>query len=96
MELFEKTEVGTPLLMYDVRISAHGDFCQNRNSSNSNGNCRATFISSDLGMTWENATAHPEMPDPSCKGGIVRWAGEKGQRALFATNPDSYSFRVNQ
>jgi hypothetical protein len=26
-----------------------------------------------LGATWSNATAHPEMLDPACKGGIVRW-----------------------
>ena len=65
VELFEKTATGTPLLMYDVRISTHGDFCQNGQQQ---GNCRATFLSDDLGMTWTNATAHPEMPDPSCKG----------------------------
>ena len=29
-------------------------------------------------------------------GGIVRWQGSNGQQALFATNPDSHSFRVNQ
>ena len=26
----------------------------------------------------------------------MRWKGEGGQKALFATNPDSYSLRVNQ
>ena len=68
MELFEKTAAGTPVLMYDVRISSKGDFCQDKTRSNPQGNCncRATFVSSDLGETWINATAHPEMPDPSC------------------------------
>jgi hypothetical protein len=63
VELFETTAAGTPILMYDVRISAMGDFCKNGHR-----NCRATFTSADLGKTWTNATGHPEMPDPSCKG----------------------------
>lgn len=88
VELFEKTAAGTPLLMYDVRISAIGDFCYT-----GGGNCRATFVSEDMGASWINATAHPEMADPSCKGGIIRWQGSDGQQALFATNPDSHTLR---
>ena len=34
--------------------------------------------------------------DPRCKGGIVRWVGKDGQKALFAVNPASLTSRVNE
>ena len=40
---------------------------------------------------WTSGTLHAEMPDPSCKGGIVRGAGG----ALFAVGADSESLRVH-
>ena len=59
----------------------------------------------DLGETWVNPTPHPEMPDPSCKGGIVRWVGNatagaslppgSPTEALFALNVASTSLRVD-
>ena len=51
------------------------------------------------GQTWIDPTPHPEMPDPSCKGGITRWSGAvsgKTQQALFATSVGSTTLRVNQ
>ena len=76
------------------RPSPGSTFCAS--GSNAGTSCRATAVSTDLGITWGNITAHPEMPDPRCKGGIVRWAGANGQRALFAINPASLSSRVNE
>ena len=94
VELFEKTANGGPRLMYDTRISAAagGKICKGVK------NCRVTYESDDLGLTWTNATGHPEMPDPSCKGGIVRWtaAGDTGKRALFAIGVDSTALRVKE
>ena len=109
VELFEKTAAGTPRLMYDVRIltTAANDFCKNGGRM-----CRVTYTSDDLGETWAEPIPHPEMPDPSCKGSITRWEGHeqrqsqggntstargtKGRQALFASNVDSYTWRVNQ
>ena len=55
-------------------------------------------LAQDLGETSGNPEPHPEMPDPSCKGGIVRWeekGAAGGARAIFALNVDSTSLRVN-
>jgi hypothetical protein len=93
VELFEKTASGGPRLMYDTRIAA----AAGRKICAGVKNCRVTYTSDDLGMTWTNATGHPEMPDPSCKGGIVRWtSGKTGKRALFAINADSTALRVRE
>ena len=55
--------------------------------------CRWFATSTDLGLTWGNGTAVPQIPDPSCKGGIGSWVRGK---ALVAVNSDSLSDdRVN-
>jgi hypothetical protein len=70
------------VLMYDTRIGADANF----SCGDGVHNCRVTYLSEDLGETWVHPTPHPEMPDPSCKGGIVRYEGKAG-KALFAINP---------
>ena len=62
VELFTPTASGVPRLMYDMRIapSPGSIFCAS--GAKAGTSCRATAISSDLGMTWGTITAHPEMP----------------------------------
>ena len=100
VELFNKTASGGPRLLYDCRVKikpGSGVTCGPASSSSHNNitNCRITYTSEDLGQTWSAGTLHPEMPDPSCKGGIVRHATASGGGVLFAVGADSESLRVH-
>jgi hypothetical protein len=46
--------------------------------------CRLTAVSDDGGLTWSNATARPDLPDPGCKGGVARW--QQGRGLLFVND----------
>ena len=39
--------------------------------------CRSSARSSDGGQTWSTVKFHPELPDPSCQGSIVRLDDER-------------------
>ena len=88
-------------LMYNCRVQLHsGHSCGDGVK-----NCRMMYSSDDLGATWSNGTLHPEMADPGCKGGIVRYSGPRvdntstgadaNVNALFAVGTDSTTLRVN-
>lgn len=100
VELFGKTPSGKPRLLYDCRIkvdSEHGCgavVAGGRNVSN----CRITYVSENLGKTWSVGRLHPEMADPSCKGGVVRHPSRRaggGGGVLFAVGADNESERVH-
>ena len=56
--------------------------------------CRWRSTSADGGATWQGLAPVPELPDPSCKGGIVAWAGGGGA-ALVQSSCGSQAARVN-
>ena len=55
--------------------------------------CRYVSFSDDLGLTWANGTAMPNLPGPECKGGITRW---EGGRALVEVNSANSRSRTNE
>ena len=62
--------------------------------------CRWRSTSADGGATWQGLAPVPELPDPSCKGGIAAWAGggaggAGGIAALVQSSCGSQSARVN-
>eukprot|EP01046_Picozoa_sp_COSAG06_P000442 COSAG06_NODE_12_length_35417_cov_270.698992_24_plen_491_part_00 len=73
VELFGRTATRGARLMYDTRPVGDARCTSNKSDYDVNHQCRLTFTSDDLGRSYSNGTYHPEMPDPSCKGGIVRW-----------------------
>ena len=60
--------------------------------------CRWFAYSDTQGLTWENGTAVPEIPDPICKGGIARVdsLGALVQVNSRSLPPEGPATRVNQ
>ena len=93
VELFERNADGTPRLLLDTRPVGLARCTSNESDFDVNHQCRLMYTSTDLGTSWGNGTFHPELPDPSCKGGIARWNGDNTSKgALFAVGAASSKF----
>ena len=73
VELFGKTVAGAPRLLYNTRPVGLARCTTNRSDYNTNHQCRLMYTSETLGHGWSRGVYHPELPDPSCKGGVARW-----------------------
>ena len=93
VELFERNADGTPRLLLDTRPVGLARCTSNESDFDTNHQCRLMYTSTDLGTSWGNGTFHPELPDPSCKGGIARWNGDSTSKgALFAVGAASSKY----
>ena len=89
VELSGKTAAGGPRLLYDTRPVGAARCTTNLSDYDGNHQCRLMFTSDNLGESWSPGTYHPELPDPSCKGGIVRWDKGSNSSVLFAVGAAS-------
>lgn len=94
VELLGRTADGGPRLMFNTRIDGAASCAAKAPKQQ----CRLTYVSDSLGEDWlQQITFHTEMPDPGCKGGIVRFDARQysGNRsaifAIGATAADSCS-----
>ena len=88
-------------LLYDIRI-ASGDPRSSSAPANpppkcGNGvtGCRLFYHSTNGGVTWHSPQLRPDLPDPGCKGSIIRWTTPSGKRGIVASNPRSTWKRCN-
>lgn len=96
VELFGRTPAGAPRLLYNTRPVGAARCTTNRSDYDSNHQCRLMYTSDTLGRSWSRGVFHPELPDPSCKGGIVRWDREQQENesigVLFAVGAASSEY----